>query len=200
LAKTPEKFLELLKTVAPGPDGKQDGDKIKAFFAANPESMRQGAWLKERPLPASYATASYFGVHTFTLVNDKDQRQIIKWKVIPVGGEVGLTDDEAKGKAVDFYDPELKERLAKGPVEFELTAILGETGDALDDPTAFWPDDRKSVKMGTITIATLEAAASCDGGIFDPTNVTDGIEGPKDDKIYPMRSLDYAVSFSRRVN
>jgi catalase len=28
----------------------------------------------------------------------------------------------------------------------------------------------------------------------------DGVDGPKDDKIFPMRSEAYAVSFSRRVN
>lgn len=194
-AKNPDQFLTLLRTVAT-----KDGDKIKAYFEANPESTRQGAWLKARPLPASYATVSYWGVHTFTLTNAKGESQIIKWRMVPAGGEIGLTDDEAKDKAADFYKPELTERLAKGPAVFDLTAILGQSGDALDDPTAFWPDDRKSVKMGTLTISGLEDAKVCDQGIFDPTNVVDGIEGPKDDKIFPMRSEAYAVSFSRRVN
>ena len=35
--------------------------------------------------------------------------------------------------------------------------------------------------------------------MFDPTNVVDGIEGPENDKIFPMRSQAYAVSFSRRA-
>lgn len=194
-AKTPEQFLTLLRTVAT-----KDGDKIKAFFDANPESTRQKAWLTARPVPASYASVIYWGVHTFTLTNAKGESRIIKWKVIPVGGEAGLTDDEVKAKAADFYAPELKERFAKGPAAFDLTAILGETGDALDDPTAFWPEERKSVKMGTLAITGLEEAKVCDEGIFDPTNVVDGVEGPKDDKIFPMRSEAYAVSFSRRAN
>ena len=96
--------------------------------------------------------------------------------------------------------PELKERLAKGPAEFTLTAILGEAGDPLDDPTALWPEDkRKSVTLGTISITALEDQKTCDAGFFDPTNVTDGIEGPENDKIFPMRSQAYAVSFSRRA-
>jgi catalase len=194
-AKNPEQFLTLLRTVAT-----KDAEKIKAFFDANPESTRQGAWLKERPLPASYASTTYFGVHTFTLTNAKGESRIIKWKIAPATGEEGLSDEEAKGKAPDFYDPELKERLAKGPAAFELTAILGKAGDALDDPTAFWPEDRDSVKMGTLTISGIEDKATCDGGIFDPTNVVDGIEGPKNDTIFPMRSEAYAVSFGRRVN
>jgi catalase len=195
VAKSPAQFLELLTTVAT-----KDGDKIKAYFDANPNSKVQGGWLAARPVPASYATVNYWGVHTFTLTNAKGESQIIKWKAVPTGGEVGLTDDEAKAKGPDFYGAEIKERLAKGPATFDLTAILGQDGDSLDDPTALWPDDRKSVTLGTIAITGLEEAAVCDAGIFDPTNVVDGIEGPKNDTIFPMRSADYAVSFSRRAN
>lgn len=192
-AKSPAKFLELLQTVAT-----KDKEKIDAFFAANPESTRQKAWLMERPVPASYATASYFGIHTFTLTNAAGEKQIIKWKLIPKGGEVGIADDEAKDKAPDFYKPEMTERLAKGPVEFTLTAILGQPGDSLDDPTELWPDDRKSVSMGTLAISAFEDDAACDANMFDPTNVPDGIEGPENDGIFLIRSPAYAVSFSRR--
>ena len=90
--------------------------------------------------------------------------------------------------------------VAKGPAEFTLTAILGEPGDPTDNPTTLWPEDqRKSVKLGTISISALEDNATCDAGVFDPTNVVDGIEGPENDKIFPMRSQAYAVSFSRRA-
>ncbi len=201
VAKTPEQFLQLLHAVAPGPDGKQDADKIAAFFKANPECTRQGAWLNARPVPASYASADYYGVHAFTLTNGKGEKRVIKWKVVPKATEPGLTGDEAKAKGDDFYATELKERLAKGPTAFDLLAILGEPGDPEDDPTVEWPEaNRKAVNMGTITITGLEPDATCDAGIFDPNNLADGIEAPKDDKILPMRSLDYAVSFGRRSN
>jgi len=198
-ARTPEQFLELLKTVAPGPDGKQNPEKIAAFFKANPESTRQGAWLKARLTPASYATADYFGVHTFALINAKGERQPFKWKATPVGGFVGLSDADAEGKGKDFYAAELNERFAKGPVSFDLFAVLGQPGDQDDDPTSEWPADRKSVKMGTISVTGLEPSESCDVGIFDPNNLADGVEASKNDKILPMRSLDYAVSFGRRT-
>ncbi|WP_295559524.1 catalase family peroxidase [uncultured Hyphomicrobium sp.] len=192
-AKTPAKFLELLQTVA-----SKDKEKIGAFFAANPESTRQKAWLNARPVPASYATTPYFGVHTFTLTNAAGEKQIIKWKLLPKAGEASLTDDEVKAKDPDFYKPELTDRLAKGPVEFDVTSILGQPGDALDDPTALWPDDRKSVTVGTLTISALEDDATCDTNMFDPTNVVEGIEGPENDGIFKIRSPAYAVSFSRR--
>lgn len=201
VAKTPEQFLTLLKTVAPGPDGKQDADKIAAFFKANPESTRQAAWLKARPVPASYASADYFGVHAFTLTNAGGDKHVIKWKVVPAQVETGLSGEDAKTKGDHFYAAELKERLAQGPATFDLMAILGQPGDPDDDPTAEWPEaERKSVKMGTISIVGLEDDAKCDAGIFDPNNLVDGIEAPKNDKILPMRSLGYAVSFGRRIN
>lgn len=194
-AKTPEQFLELLRTVA-----QKDKEKLDAFFKANPESTRQGAWLKARPVPASYATADYFGVHTFYLTNAKGDRQAVKWKADPVGGFVGMSAEEAKTKGDDFYAGDLNDRLAKGPVGYDLYAVLGQPGDQDDDPTSEWPEDRNSVKMGTISITGLEANESCDVGIFDPNNLTDGVEASKNDKILPMRSLDYAVSFGRRSN
>ena len=195
VAKNPDQFLKLLTTVAT-----KDKEKIGAYFKDNPNSTRQAEWLNARPVPASYGTVNYWGIHAFTFTNAEGKKQIFKYKALPVGGEVGLSDDEAKAKDADFYRPELKDRLAKGPVQFTLTAILGEAGDPLDDPTALWPEDkRKSVTLGTISITDLEDPKTCDAGIFDPTNVVDGIEGPANDTIFPMRSQAYAVSLSRRA-
>jgi catalase len=192
-AKTPEDFLALLTAVA-----SKDKDKIDAYFKAHPESTLQKKWLMARETPASYATADYFGVHTFYLTNAKGERQAVKWKAEPVGGFVGLSDKDAEAKGADFYAKELNDQFAKGPVAFNLYAVLGQPGDQDDDPTAEWPADRKSVKVGTISFGGLEAEASCDAGIFDPNVLADGIEPSKNDKILPMRSQDYAVSFGRR--
>ena len=145
------------------------------------------------------ASADYFGVHAFTVTNAKGEKHVIKWKVVPKQSEPGLSDEVAKTKGSDFYFGELKDRLAKGPVDFDLLAILGEPGDPEDDPTMDWPEDRKTVNMGTISINGTEANATCDAGVFDPNNLADGVEAPKNDKILPMRSLDYAVSFGRRT-
>lgn len=193
-ARDPDQFLALLKTVET-----KDKDKIAAFFKANPNTTRQAEWLNARPVPASFATVNYWGIHAFTFTNAEGKKQIFKYKALPVGGEAGLSDAEAKAKDPDFYRPKLKERLAKGPAKFTLTAILGEPGDPLDDPTAFWPEDkRKSVTLGTLSITGLEDEKTCDAGIFDPTNVVDGIEGPENDKIFAIRSPAYGVSFARR--
>jgi catalase len=193
--KTPELFVEFLKTVATG-----DKDKLNTFFAAHPESTRQNAWLMSHPVPASYAGVAYFGVHGFTFTNAAGERTLVKYKVIPEAGELGLTPDEAKAKGPDFYAEELKERLAKGPVVFDLVAIMGKTGDQTSDPTLRWDDEdnRPTTPLGKISITAIEPQETCDSGIFLPGNVTDGIIGPSDDPIFAVRSPAYIVSFTRR--
>jgi catalase len=193
--KTPELFVEFLKTVATG-----DKDKLNTFFAAHPESTRQNAWLMSHPVPASYAGVAYFGVHGFTFTNAAGERTLVKYKVIPEAGELGLTPDEAKAKGPDFYAEELKERLAKGPVVFDLVAIMGKTSDQTSDPTLRWDDEdnRPTTPLGKISITAIEPQETCDSGIFLPGNVTDGIIGPSDDPIFAVRSPAYIVSFTRR--
>jgi catalase len=193
--KTPELFVEFLKTVATG-----DKDKLNTFFAAHPESTRQNAWLMSHPVPASYAGVAYFGVHGFTFTNAAGERTLVKYKLIPEAGELGLTPDEAKAKGPDFYAEELKERLAKGPVVFDLVAIMGKTGDQTSDPTLRWDeeDHRPTTPLGKISITAIAPQETCDAGVFLPGNVTDGITGPSDDPIFAVRSPAYIVSFTRR--
>jgi catalase len=194
-AKTPELFVELLKTVATG-----DKDKINAFFAAHPDSARQNAWLMSHPVPASYAGVDYYGVHAFTFTNAAGDKTLVKYHLIPEAGELGLTSDEAKAKGSDFYGDELKARLAKGPVLFDLVAVMGNKDDPTNDPTQLWNDEdkRPTTPLGKISIDAIVPDATCDAGIFLPGNVTDGITGPSDDPIFAARSPAYIVSFTRR--
>lgn len=199
-ARTPEQMLGFLEARVPGADGKPDAAKVKAFGEANPETGRQGAFVSGRPVPASYATVNMWAVHAYTLTNAGGQSAKVKFKLVPPGGEVGLSEEEEKAKSDDFLKAELEQRLASGPVAHDLVAILGEAGDATNDPTADWPEDkRKQVKLGTIAIAALEPDTTCDATIFNPENLQAGVEGPKDDQIFPLRAPAYAVSQSRRT-
>lgn len=194
LAKTPEDFFNLLTAIASG-----DKEKVGAYFAAHPESKNQGAWLNARPVPASYAGVNYWGVHAFTVTNAEGEETLIKFKAIPKAGELGLSDEEAAAKGAKFLDGELKERLGKGPIAFDLVAIIGRDGDPTDDPTALWDEDKREKKpLGTVTIAATAPETTCDAFSFLPTNLADGVAGPANDKIFQMRSPAYIVSFTRR--
>ena len=200
-AKSPPQFVEFLKvrSKAPGADA-PDPAKLEAFSKANPETTRQAAFLNARPVPASYAGVNYWGVHAFTLTNAEGKSRIVKLKAVPVAGEIGLSDEELKSKGPDFYLDELKERLGKGPVAFELVAILGEDGDPTDDPTAMWDEDaHATVALGRIAIDGVAGTPVCDAFTFDPANLPDGMAGPTNDPIFSVRSGAYAVGLARRL-
>jgi catalase len=194
--QTPELFVQFLQAAGSG-----DPAKLKAFLDAHPESTRQNAWLMSHPVPASYAGVNYWGVHAFTLTNAAGEKQLIKYKWIPEAGELGLTPDQVKAMGADFYTDELKERLAKGPIMFDLTAILGQLGDPTNDPTLRWDDEesRAAKPLGKLTIDAIAPDATCDAFSFLPGNVVDGIAGPTDDPVFAARSPAYVVSLIRRL-
>ena len=106
-ARTLDQMLAFLKARIPGPDGKPDMENVKAFSAANPETLHQANYIAAHPLPGSFAGTTYWGVHAFPATNSKGETRFIKFKVVPVGGEVTLTEDEAKAKSADFLHDDL---------------------------------------------------------------------------------------------
>jgi catalase len=200
IARTPQQLLDFLTVRLPGPDGKPDPERIRAFAAANPETGRQVVWLNARPVPASFAGVDYWGVHAYTLTNGQGEARAVRLKAVAAAGQLGLTEDELKAKTDDFYASELKDRLGKGPAAFALVAVLGEAGDPVNDVTAAWPEEsRRMVTLGTIAIASIEPSATCDAATFDPVDLPEGIAGPANDPMFAIRSPAYAISLSRRT-
>jgi len=76
---------------------------------------------------------------------------------------------------------------------------LPNAGDPTNDGSLVWPDDRKTVDIGMISITSV--AADSDAAqkslVFFPTNLTDGIE-LSDDPLPSLRTSVYALSFGRR--
>lgn len=199
--KTPEQMLGFLQARLPGPDGKPDAEKIKAFTAANPETTNQGKWLASQPVVGSWVGVNYWGIHAYTLTNAAGVAQVVKFKMVPKGGIVGLTDDEAKAKPPEFLVDELAARIAaKGETAFDMVAIMGRAGDSTFNPTELWADEdkRPTTVLGTLRISATEKSESCDGSIFDPTNLAKGIAGAKDDTLLPARQPAYAIAITGR--
>lgn len=198
--KSPDQMLAFLQARLPGADGKPDPAKIKAFADANPETGNQGKWLAGKPVPASWVGVSYWGIHGYTLTNAAGAKQLVKLRMVPTGGEVGLTDEEAKAKPADFLVDELNGRIAaKAPTGFDMIAILGRAGDEQKAATERWDDEdgRTTVKLGTLTIAAVEKNETCDSAIFDPLTLARGIDGPND-PLFLARQPAYAVSITNR--
>ncbi len=92
-----------------------------------------------------------------------------------------------------------RQRLKRGPVTFRLKAQLAAAGDSTKDPRIPWPNDRKVVELGVLTInkAVPNSAEVEKKLLFLPGQLTDGIE-ESDDPLIDVRNGAYALSFSRR--
>ena len=198
-ARTMDQMLAFLKARLPGADGKPDPARVKIFSDAYPETLNQAKFVAARPLPGSFAGATYWGVHAFPATNAEGRTRFIKFKVVPLAGEITVTADEAKTLPVDFLIHDLEERIAGGGIQFDLLALLDRPGDPVTDVTIRWPDEdkRETVRLGTIAITALENNRTCDATIFDPTNLAEGIGYPPDE-MFEARKTAYAISLSKR--
>jgi len=94
---------------------------------------------------------------------------------------------------------DLPKRLAQKPVVFHFRAQLAEPGDQTKDGSQPWPDTRKVVELGVLTLSKADAdsLAAQKKLLFLPTRITDGIE-LSDDPLVIVRAAAYGVSFARR--
>jgi len=198
-ARTLDQMLAFLKARLPGPDGKPDPVKVKAFSDANPETLNQAKYVAARSLPASFAGTTYWGVHSFPVTNEGGNTRFIKFKVAPGIGEIVLTDDEAKERSADFLHHDLEDRIRNGGIEFDILALLDRPGDPTLDVTTRWTeeDERETVVLGTITIDAIDGDDACDGSIFDPGTLAEGVGYPPDE-MFAARLKAYRISLAKR--
>jgi len=76
---------------------------------------------------------------------------------------------------------------------------LANPGDPTKDASLVWPEDRRTIDVGTISIASVvaDSYAAQKALVFFPTTFTDGIE-LSDDPLPALRTSVYALSFARR--
>jgi catalase len=138
-------------------------------------------------------------VHSFPATNSRDETRFIKFKVVPVGGNVTLTEAEARMKPADFLHDDLENRIPAGGVRFSVMALLDRPGDPTMDVTIRWSDEdhREEVRLGTIVITRIEPDEACDAFMFDPANLAEGIGHPPDE-IFAARHAACTISFAKR--
>ena len=188
-------FRDLLLAVAASPPDAAKPTKLEQFVASHPTVP---AAFASAMTPDSFANEEYYGIDAFMFVNKGGERQAVRYQMLP-GRVVHLEEPDAAKRAPDFLMDELPERLKRGSVTFHLKAQLAAAGDSTKDPTQPWPEDRKVVELGTLTVdhAVADSAEAQKTLLFLPGQLTDGIE-PSDDPLIDARNGAYAVSFSRR--
>jgi catalase len=193
---TGAEFRDLLQAISESGPNAAKPTKLDTFIASHPAVP--GAFGSVQT-PVSFARETYNGVDAFVFVDAAGKRQPFRFQVVPAEGAEHLSPAEAEKQTPNFLMDELPARLTKGPVQFHLTARLAEPGDPTNNPTLPWPDDRKIVDLGTVTLtkAVADNDAAQKALLFLPGNLTDGIE-VSDDPLIDARNQAYAVSFGRR--
>lgn len=196
---TPQAFYEKLKASKPDPEtGKPDPRKIAAFFAAHPETQAFRDWAKTAQRSSSYANLAYNSLNAFRFIDASGNVQAVRWGLVPEAPFMPIRDDQLKDP--DFLYSELQARLEQGPLRWHLVVTVADPGDPTDDATKQWPDSRRKIDAGTLTITRMQDQEHgvCRDINYDPLILPEGIEG-SDDPLLSARSATYAESFDRRI-
>jgi catalase len=199
-ARTPDEFLAFLRAQLPDPaTGKPASDAVPRFLDSHPTTRAFIERLMQKPVPASYARASYYAEHAFKFTAADGTSRFGRYRWMPEAGEAYLSPDDASTRSTNFLREELEGRLRTGPVAFRLLLQLAGESDPTDDPTALWPADRPLVELGRLEVSRMSATGAADERrlVFDPANVTDGI-GLSDDPFPMARSAAYSISYDHR--
>ena len=200
-ASSPQQFLALIASRQPDPATKQaDPAKVKAFNEANPEVLLQGRHFASQPVPASFGSVNYWGVHAFGFVNAGGAKQYGKWIFEPAAGLQGLSDEEAKAKGPSFLFDDLRQRVKEGKVAFNFNLELAQPGDKLDNATVDLPAGRKKITLGMLKITSVaeDGGGPCVGIMYNPMVLPKGVE-PSADPMLAARAAPYAISLGRRL-
>jgi catalase len=199
--RTPEAFYEQLRAAKPDPaTGKPDPERLKAFFAAHPESAKAAALIKARTVTAGFGDSTYWSLNAFRFVAADGSQRPVRWAFVPDRASAPETAAQAAQGDKNYLFDDLAAQLRQGPQSWHLVVTLGRAEDPTADATRPWPADREAVDVGTLTLtaATPEAAGNCRDINFDPLVLPDGI-APSDDPLLSARSAAYAQSFTRRA-
>lgn len=199
--RTPEDFLEFVRTRKPQPEtGRPDDAAVIKFIEAHPEALPAvQATLAAKP-PASYLRVAYNAIHAFRFVDSHGGSRYVRYRWEPDEGESYLDPHDASDRSEDYLRRELADRLAAGKSAMRLYAQVAADSDPTDDPTAAWPAERTRVELGRLDVTATADDPERDGAVvvFDPTRVIDGIE-LSDDKILRAREHAYSESVARRA-
>jgi catalase len=82
---------------------------------------------------------------------------------------------------------------------FRLVLQLAAEGDPTDDVTALWPADRPLVELGRLEVTGISPTGAADERrlVFDPTNLTDGIDLSADPILLAWSSAN-SISYDHR--
>jgi catalase len=194
---TGDEFLEFLRAVGASGPGAPSPSPIEKFLGTHPAAL---AFVQTpKPSPVSFASEAFFGVTAFRFINREGIANYGRYRITPVAGVQHLDDAAAKSKGPDYLFGELRERVARQAVEFDIHVQVADAGDVVGDATQHWPESRKLIPFGRIALGEVvpDSEAQQRQIIFDPIPRVDGIEASAD-PLLELRAAVYLLSGRRR--
>jgi len=190
-----DQFRELLLAIGASGRGAAEPTALSRFLEVHPVAK---TFLTTQKLPASYATVGYFGVNAFKLTNASGSAHFVRYQFLPASGEHVLSKSEFAKAGSDYLQTEIKQRVAKQPIRFQLVAQIAEAADNVEDPSIAWPATRKKVPLGMVEIQRLASNTSeQDKALsFSPNRIPDGIQAA--DPMLDLRAKAYPISLKGR--
>jgi catalase len=194
-------FYEQLLAFSPDPaTGKPDPAKTKAFVAAHPEAARALALIKKREVTSDFANSTFNGLNAFRFVDAAGASTPVRWSVVPVQSVAADAAEQPEAGDENYLFDDLIAQITQHPRQWRLIVTIGRAGDPTNDATQPWPEGRRQIDAGTVTIdrASSEDRGRCAAINYDPLVLPAGIE-PSDDPLLSARSAAYARSFTLRA-
>jgi len=192
---TPPGFYELLLASA-----SKDPNAMKNFVAAHPEFAPFGEWAKSAPWTGSYAEDRFNSLNSFVFVDNAGAEHVVRWSLLPAAQPVPISPDDLAKRGPDFLEQEIARRVASAPQRWTMVVTIANPGDPTADPSKAWPQDRRTVEVGTLIAQKVEAERDgpCRDINFDPTVLPNGIQ-ISDDPFPAARSAAYSRSYDLRT-
>ena len=193
---TPQAFYALLVA-----SGSKDPNAMPTFVGAHPEFAKFGDWAKNGPWTGSYAEERFNSLNSFIFVDGSGAEHAVRWSMIPAAQAVAVSPEELAKRGPDFLEQEIAQRIRGGPARWTMQVSVANPGDQTADPTQAWPEDRRTIEVGTLIVQQIEAEADgpCRDINFDPTILPTGIR-TSDDPFPAARSAAYARSYDLRTS
>jgi catalase len=190
-----EEFLEFICAATEFGAGRPEA--FGAFLATHPNAKRFIETPK--PIPTSFAREAFFAVTSFKFTNGDGVSRHGRFRIRPAAGIEYLSDQDAARKSANFLFDEIGPRLAKEPIKLGILVQLAESNDDVKDASTPWPDNRKEILFGTVTLTSRvdDQAPERWKIIFDPVPRIDGIDS-SGDPLTDVRADVYLLSGRRR--
>ena len=174
------------------------------FWSLNPESLHQVMILmSDRGTPFSYRQMNGFGSHTFSLINEKNERTWVKFHFKTAQGIKNFTGKEAlemRGIDPDHNQRDLMDAIEKGEFpkwNMKIQVMTDEQANVFPfnpfDVTKVWSQkDFSLIDVGVLELNEMPKNyfAQIEQAAFAPAHIVDGI-GYSPDKMLQARILTY---------